>query len=409
MNSNVLLAVSVLTILVSGVAAAEPGDLEKYYPMSAHTVRWYAVKDVQSGATVDLISFAIVAKELTPDGGTIYLVENRTRGGISVDYQHITSEQVQLDRTVVMPTVVMSGAALTLTDVRFMPALPQLRAPVEVGRTWSETPQGDQLYTYRVESKFGVRVLGKNVEDCVRVVRTRGGTVTYKTEYCPGVGIAAIEILTGAAKWMRAELVAVAGEIDLIAVKSGVQGCEYIFDPLGPSAGNHTVTVGPPGQSPVTVERPANENIHVNVPRDANRGQWRVEIKDQYRTAFQTFYWSGACRADFLAPPPSLGPSLTLVREDAEPGRVTLTVVGVGWRAHEPLTLTLAGPGWNTQTSPFGTANAAGVSSAVVVPFADTLPRGDFTFTMLGTTQSATLTVQCHNAGFCAVKFWRRP
>jgi len=392
-----------------GVAAGST-DVEKYYPMVPHTVRWYAVKDVQSGTPVDLISFAIVAKEIGPGGKVVYLVENRFSGGVSVDYQEITSAQVQLDRL-----VLMRGA--TLTDVRYTPPLPLLRAPVEVGRSWSET-QGDQPYTYRVESKFARRVLGTEYPDCVRVVRMRGGIVDYNTEYCPSVGVAAFEMLTGAAAWARAELVAIGGEADLIAVKSGARGCEYVFDPLVPidprlpGGGNLTLTVSPPGLQPMTFQRPADENIHVGLPAEAPRGLWRVEIKGSSerlgRSSLQTISWSGACRGDFLAPPPALGPSVTLVRQEAEPGRVTLTAMGAGWKADEPLTLTLAGPGWNTQTSPLGTANAAGVSPAVVVPFAHNLPRGDFTFTMRGTTQAATLTVKCQDAGFCAVKFWRQ-
>ena len=127
------------------------------------------------------------------------------------------------------------------------------------------------------------------------------------------------------------------------------------------------------------------------------------------RTTLQTFFWSGACRANFLAPPPLLGPSVTLVGEDAEPGKVTLSVAGVGWGANEPLTITLAGPGWNTQTSPFGPANGLGVSPVFTVPFRDNLPRGEFTFTMKGATETATLAVECSEAGYCTPKFWRRP
>jgi hypothetical protein len=250
-------ALSALAVLVPIVAAAaEKGDLEKYYPMLAHTVRWYAVKDINSGAPIQLISFAIIAKEVGPDGNIVYLVENRFLGGISIDYQQVTSRQVQLDRI-----VLMNGDPQTLTvkDAHFTPALPMLRAPVEVGRTWRETPKGDPPYTFRVESKFGLKVLGKNIEDCVRIVRTRGETVDRKEEYCSGIGIAAFEILTPDAKWLRSELVALAGETDLIAVKSrevpsgaitippATKLCEYIFDPLGPDNGDLTVTTTPPG------------------------------------------------------------------------------------------------------------------------------------------------------------------
>jgi len=202
---------------IAATQPAEPNDLERYYPILPHRVRWYAVKDVKSGAPIDFISFAVIAKETSPDGGLVYLEENRFASGISVDYRKVTSEQVQLERLVLLTR---DGR---LKDIHFAPALPILRAPVKVGLVWSESPRGsDQPFLYRVESQSAMHVLGKDIQDCVRVVRTHV-VVDRKTDYCPGVGIAAFETLIASDKWLRAELVAVTAETDLIAVKSSAR------------------------------------------------------------------------------------------------------------------------------------------------------------------------------------------
>ena len=400
-------------MLVPAAAAAEPRDLETYYPIRPHVVRWYAVKDAQSGAPIDLISFAIVARETGADGAPVYIVENRFSWGVSLDYQKATADQVQLDR------LILRTPSGDVKDVRFTPALPMLRAPVDIGQTWSATPAGDATYTYRVESRFAMHVLGKDVPECVRVVRARAGTVDRKTDYCPGIGVAAIETLAPSGVWLRADIVAIAGETDLIAVKSSARvpgGCEYVFDPLGPDRGELTVTVRPPGRSPLSpMRRPANQNIHVGVPADAPQGQWRLEVNQSPRTALQTFAWSGTCRFDPLVPPPSRGPSVILVREQAEPGRATLTVVGVGWKPDEQVSLVVTGPGWTT-VNPlvWMVANGQGASPPFPVTFPDTLPSGEFTVTMQGSADAAALTVVCGDkraeplGGYCAVKFWRR-
>jgi hypothetical protein len=219
---------------VTTTQARELTNLEKYYPILPHRVRWYAVKDVESGALIDVISFAIMATETSSDGRVIYLIENRFSSGISLDYEEVTSEQVQLTRFVLLAR---NG---DLKDVRFTPALPILRIPVKVGWVWTEGPHGsDQPYSFRAEAQLAMHVLGKDIEDCVRVVRTHV-IVDRKTDYCAGVGIAGFDMLMPNDKWVRAELVAIAGETDLIAVKSSARvpgGCEYVFDPLGPSRG----------------------------------------------------------------------------------------------------------------------------------------------------------------------------
>ena len=392
-------------MLGRAVASAESPALDQYYPRRPLTVRWYAVKNLQSGAAVTTTSFALVFYEPGPSGHPIWMVENRTAGGVTVDYQELTADQLQLHRTLTVAT----GPTIDLRVGRFVPPLPMLRAPLEVGRTWSETPQGDQPYTYRIESRSTLQVRGKEIADCLRVVRTRGGTVDYKADYCPGIGIAAFEILSGGT-WLHGDLTADVGEVELIGLKASYRGCEHIFVPQVQPGLPLTVTVAAPGQPTDTSQSLSGRYINIVIPTGAPPGIWRIDVAGPYRnwSAQAVIWWSGACRADFLTPRPAMGPSVAVVQQEAMPGRVMLSVVGVGWKPGEPLTVKVAGPGWYPQTIPFGTANQAGVSQAGVVPFPDVLPRGTFTITMEASTQTATLTVVCEPSGFCAPSFLRK-
>ncbi len=363
-------------------------------------MRWYMVKDVQAGKMVDFISFTLVGQITLDNGRTLSLLENRNAEGMSIDYEEITAEQVLLHRLVL---VHQGTASDTLRDTSFTPPLPLLRAPLEVGRSWSENIPGDKSYVYRVESRVTVSALGKDLQDCLRVVRTRGGTLDYKTEYCPELGIAAFEILTPEGKWLRAELAAIASELALIGVRIAADRCEYIFDPLGFLPGETlTVTLTPPALQPLTFQRPSAENIHIRLGADAPLGQWLVKVQGKQQTAFSVLVWTGACRASFLTPPPSLKPSLTLIGQEADKrGQINYLIAGSGWKAGEPLYFTQAGPGWHQQTAPLGQANEERVSAVAIVPFMPNPLPGKYTLTLQGETQTAILTIACREDGLC--------
>lgn len=163
-------------------------------------MRWYLVKEVQTGKMVDFISFTHIGTITLDNGRRLHLIENRHAQGISIDYQEITPEQVLLHRL-----VSAHQDPDMLGDVSFTPPLPLVRAPLDVGRTWRERI-GHTAYVYRVEARETVSTLGRDIQDCLRVVRTRNSTLDFKTEYCPEIGIAAFELLIPKGKWLRAEL-----------------------------------------------------------------------------------------------------------------------------------------------------------------------------------------------------------
>jgi hypothetical protein len=262
---------------------------------------------------------------------------------------------------------------------------------------------------YTVEQRRPLTVRGRVIADCVRVVRTRNKIVDLKTDYCPGVGVAGVDALRGG-RWLRADLHDMGVPMDLLAVRAARHGCHYVFDPLGfPDGERLTVTVRGPGQPSQTFEHHARQPLYVGVDAEARHGRWLVQVAGKQRTARQVIYWAGQCRGAFLVPPPSRAPSLTLVAQEAVADSVRHTLIGTGWKPGEPLLLTTAGAGWETQTSPLGQADAAGRSRPAVVPIADSAARGEYSFILRGAAQSATLTLVCRPAGFCAVKSWRAP
>lgn len=389
--------------LAAAAAAAQSSDVEKHYPVAEHVVRWYTVKDARTGRTVDYTSFALVARQRGDDGRLVYVVENRHAGGVGLDYEEVGPAQLQLDR------LLAGRPDGTVADAVFSPPLPRLRAPLEPGRSWTETPRGDKPYVYTVESRFALSVRGKVVQDCVRVVRTRDGAADLKTDYCPGIGMAGFDTLRGS-RWLRADLLDLAGEMDLIGVRASSRGCEYVFEPLAfPDEEELSVSVRGPGLPAETLKHPSQQNLHVGLAPDARHGRWLVRVEGKQRTARHVIYWNGECRGAFLVPPPARGPSLTLVAQDATPGSAKFTLVGTGWKPGEPLLLTTAGAGWETQTSPLGKADVLGRSNPAVVPIADTAARGEYIFTLRGAAQSATLALVCRAEGFCAVKSRRVP
>jgi len=399
------LSASNITLFPGKDALSPQGDIERYYPQKQFVTRWYLVKDLQTGKTVDFISFTIVG-QISFDGHTLYLIENNHTQGVSIDYQEITAEQVLLHRLLLVNQGDFSD---TIRDVSFTPPLPLLRAPLEVGRSWSENTLGDKPYVYRVESRKTVSALGKNLQDCLQVVRTRGGAPDYKNEYCPQVGIAAFETLTPEGKWVRAELAAITSELTLAGVRNTTQSCEYIFDPLGFSPGEPlTVTITPPALNPLTFQRPSTENIHIGVNKKAPFGRWLVQVQRDQQKAFSVFEWTGVCRAGLLAPPPSIEPSLILIGQEADAlGQNNYLVAGSGWKAGESLSFTQSGPGWQRKTIPLGQANEEGVSMIKKVTFAPNSLPGKYILTLQGETQTATLTIKCREDGLCFGPFPR--
>src|SRR5262249_2774501 len=315
---------------------------------------------------------------------------------MSIDYQEITPEQVLLHR------LVQKGSALdTLQDARFTPPLPLLRSPLEVGRSWGDRGEGGTAtpsVSYQVQSRETVSVLGRKVEACLHVVRTRKGTPDYKTEYCPEIGIAAFELLTPAGKWLRADLFeTTTARLSLRGLRAGAGHCVYVFEGTGFSPNENLVlTVIPPEGEPS--KEPVDSATHIAITLGAEQYRGRVGIRLE-GTAHKAAYfinWEGECRASFLAPPPAFQPSLTLIGQAVDKqGQISSMLVGSGWRAGESLHFITAGPGWNKGSSPFGTANDLGVSGIAVVPFQQHPLDGEYTFTLQGETQTTTLTVIC--------------
>ncbi len=398
-----------LTRTITQLPAATPtpsqqGDIQRYYPQREDTVRWYVVKDVQTGQPVDFISFAIVGKTTLDNGRTVYLIENRTAQGISIDYQEITSAQVLLHR------LVQKGPALdTVYDVRFTPPLPSLCSPLEVGRSWSASVGGGkvtQSYSYQVESRVTVSALGKEVQDCLRVVRTRRGTPDYKTEYCPEIGIAALEMLTPEGKWLRAELLeTTTARLTLKGLRAAADHCVYVLDGAGFSLNENLVlTVIGPGGKPSKDPVHSATNIDIALDSEQQLGRVLISLEGTIHKASYSIDWKGECRASFLAPPPFFRPSLTLIGQEADKqGQMSYIMVGSGWRTGESLNFITEGPGWNKGSSPLGKANDLGLSGIAIVPFMQNPLNGEYTFTLQGETQTTTLTVICRN-GLCFVK-----
>ncbi|MBI3798151.1 MAG: zinc ribbon domain-containing protein [Deltaproteobacteria bacterium] len=379
-------------------------DIQRYYPQREDTVRWYVVKEMQTGQAVDFISFAIVGKTTLDNGRTVYLIENRTAQGISLDYQEITPDQVLLHR------LVQKGPALdTVDDVRFTPPLPSLRSPLAVGRSWRASVGGGnvtQSYSYQVEARVTVAALGKEVRDCLRVVRTRDGTPDYKTEYCPEIGIAALEMLTPQGKWLRAELFeTTTARLSLKGLRAAAGHCVYVLDGTGFSLNENLIlTVLGPGDKPSKEQIHAAANIDIALDSEQQRGRVLISLEGTLHKASYTIDWKGECRASFLASPPVFRPSLTLIGQEADKqGQMSSILVGSGWRAGESLHFITEGPGWNKGSFPLGTANDLGVSGIAIVPFRQNPLDGEYTFTLQGETQTATLTVICQT-GLCFVQ-----
>jgi hypothetical protein len=182
-----------------------------------------------------------------------------------------------------------------------------------------------------------------------------------------------------------------------------------MFTPLtGPA--RQKVRVMPPTKgSEATFDRPPGNVFHMKVSPDAPRGQWIVFFLDVRQPTFQTFAVSDACKASFIAPPPSSGPSVSLVRQTAEPNRVLYSVMGFGWKPNEALTLTRSGHTGNMETWPLGNADASGESAVASVPFGVDIPQGQYTLTIRGATDSATLRIGCNEPpSYCSINFWRK-
>jgi hypothetical protein len=273
-------------------ATPTPSDIEIYFPHDENTVWWYALS--LNGVSGGLDSVSVIGTDILDDGSTVYLMENK--GEASIGYQEVKPDQVNLIKTV------FSAGLEDQINTDFIPPIPILQSPLEVGRTWSREPKpgsGEIPLTYEIVSIEEVSVSAGDFQNCFFVERTSNGITNYRDYYCPEVGRALYEVKTDRG-WVRSELVVVTS---VRAEKTQVQdldfGCVYSYKTHGFSP-EELITISLHLQdqySTILIEDMplANSTFMFPLSLEYSQGTYLLLFEGDSNFAYDTIDWSGKC------------------------------------------------------------------------------------------------------------------